>query len=94
MKNNSKDIPHYSLKNFRKIHQQEKVASSFGYNNLNIENRVKGFEVDSSEGLIRSVGPLKSEFCRISITVTGLLDMQIGLTNNVLLFLTLRMFRQ
>lgn len=80
MKNNVKDIPRYSLKNFRKIHrQEEETSSSFGYNKLNVENRIEGFELYSSEGLIGSVGPLKSEFYRVSITVTGSLDMQIGL---------------
>ena len=79
MKNKSKDIPQYSLKNFRNIHREEEARTSFGYNNLSIEKRITGFEMYSSEGLISSVGPLKSEFYRMSITVTGSLDMQIGL---------------
>ncbi|MFT4202806.1 MAG: helix-turn-helix domain-containing protein [Chitinophagaceae bacterium] len=79
MKNKPKDIPHYSLKNFRHIHRLDNTASSFGYNNIDISKKVDGFEMYSSEGLIQDIGPLKSEFFRISITVTGTLDMQIGL---------------
>ncbi len=79
MNNKSKDIPHYSLKNFRQIHRQDDATSSFGYNKIDISKRVEGFEVYSSEGLVSSIGPLKSEFYRMSITVTGTLDMQIGL---------------
>jgi AraC family transcriptional activator of pobA len=79
MTNKSKDIPHYSLKNFRPIHRKDDAASSFGYNKIDISKRVEGFEIYSSEGLVSSIGPLKSEFYRISITVTGTLDMQIGL---------------
>lgn len=79
MKNKSEDIPHYSLKNFRPIHRKDDTDSSFGYNKIELSKRVEGFEVYSSEGLVSSIGPLKSEFYRISITVTGTLDMQIGL---------------
>jgi AraC-like DNA-binding protein len=79
MKNKSTDIPHYNLKNFRHIHREDDTASSFGYNNIDIVKRVEGFELYSSEGLVSSVGPLKSEFYRVSLTVTGTLDMQIGL---------------
>lgn len=80
MKDKVRDIPHYSLKNFRKIHRQDiETTSAFGYNKLDAIDRVEGFELYSSEGLIRNVGPLKSEFYRMSITVSGTLDMQIGL---------------
>ena len=79
MNNKSKDIPHYTLKNFRPIHRQDDVSSSFGYNKIDPSNRIEGFEIYSSEGLISSIGPLKSEFYRISITAAGTLDMQIGL---------------
>jgi len=79
MKNKSKDIPHYNLKNFRQVHRQDDAASSFGYNKIDRSKRVEGFEVYSSEGLVSAVGPLKSAFYRISVTVTGTLDMRIGL---------------
>jgi len=79
MKTSLKNIPHYNLKNFRRIHRQDEVATSFGYNKLDVSYRVDGFELYSSEGLVSAVGPLKSEFYRMSITVTGTLDMQIGL---------------
>jgi AraC family transcriptional regulator, transcriptional activator of pobA len=79
MKNTSQQIPQYTLQNFRHIHRHEHVTAAFGYNNLDVLKRVAGFEMYSSEGLIGSVGPFKSAFYRISITVTGTLDMQIGL---------------
>lgn len=40
---------------------------------------IDGFELYSGEGLVGSVGPLRSAFYRMSITVSGELDMQIGL---------------
>jgi AraC family transcriptional regulator, transcriptional activator of pobA len=79
MKNSLKDIPQYNLNNFRKIHRRDDVTSAFGYNQLAFSKRITGFEIYSREGLVSDVGPLKSEFYRISITVTGTLDMQIGL---------------
>lgn len=79
MKNKSKDIPHYNLKNFRKLHRQDNVMSPFGHNKFDSTKAIDGFELYSSEGIVTSVGPLKSEFYRISITETGSLDMQIGL---------------
>lgn len=79
MKNIITDIPKYDLKKFRKVHRQEKTTSSFGYNQIEPSKKIEGFEIYSSEGLVGSVGPLKSEFYRVSITVQGSLDMQIGL---------------
>jgi AraC-like DNA-binding protein len=73
------DIPTYSLDNFRPVHRQEQVSSSFGYNNLDKSKFIPDFELYSSVGLVGSVGPLRSEFYRMSITVSGSLDMQIGL---------------
>jgi AraC family transcriptional regulator, transcriptional activator of pobA len=71
-------IPVYDLDKFRHIHRVE-TTSIFGYNNLDKSKRIEGFELYSSEGLIGSVGPLKSTFFRISVTVQGTLDMKIGL---------------
>jgi AraC family transcriptional activator of pobA len=79
MKNGLTDIPKYGLKQFRKVHRQETATSSFGYNQIDPNKVIEGFEMYSSEGLVGSVGPLKSEFYRVSITVQGSLDMQIGL---------------
>ncbi|MEO7043861.1 MAG: helix-turn-helix domain-containing protein [Ferruginibacter sp.] len=79
MKNNKAGIPKYNLKKFRPIHRQEDNSSSFGYNQIEKFKIIEGFEIYSSEGLIGSIGPLKSEFYRVSITVSGTLDMQIGL---------------
>jgi AraC family transcriptional activator of pobA len=72
------DIPQYDLPGFRGIHRKE-TPVAFGYNNLSESLRIAGFELYSSEGLISSIGPLKSDFYRISITCNGTLDMQIGL---------------
>ncbi len=79
MKNINADIPKYSLSKFRPVHRQEDIAPEFGYNNIGKFKIIEGFELYSSEGLIDTIGPLKSEFYRISLTVSGSLDMQIGL---------------
>lgn len=71
-------IPTYDLKDFRHEHRQA-TNSIFGYNNLAEEKRIPGFEIYSSEGLLSSVGPMRSLFFRVSICVTGALDMKIGL---------------
>lgn len=72
-------IPQYVLKGFRRLHRQEDDTSHFGYNNLESIHPVEGFELYSSRGLKPSLGPLKSAFYRISITITGNVDMQLGL---------------
>ena len=72
------DIPLYDLVKFRHVHR-EVTDSAFGYDNLDPAYRVPGFELYSSKGLIGSVGPLRSDFYRMSITCQGTLDMQIGL---------------
>jgi AraC family transcriptional activator of pobA len=72
-------IPQYVLKGFRRLHRQEDDTSNFGYNNLESIHPVEGFELYSSRGLKPSLGPLKSAFYRISITITGHVDMQLGL---------------
>ncbi len=79
MKNTVKDIPEYDLKNFKTVHRENEKTSSFGYNHIEVSKIVNGFEMYSSEGLVNSIGPLKSDFYRISITVKGSLDMKIGL---------------
>lgn len=71
-------IPKYKLEHFRAQHRLEYNGVPFGNNRLDAGKAVKGFELYSSEGLKGSVGPLKSEFYRISITISGTLDMQIG----------------
>jgi AraC family transcriptional activator of pobA len=79
MKPSKATIPKYDLDHFRHLHRMEDEPSVFGCNNLERSQFIPGFELYSSQGLIQSVGPLRSEFYRISITVTGTLDMQIGL---------------
>ena len=72
-------IPLYVLNDFRHLHRREGDTSDFGYNNLEAGKRIPGFEVYSSEGLRPAVGPLKSDFYRISITLSGSVDVQLGL---------------
>ena len=72
-------IPQYTLEQFRPVHRNKAASSSFGCNCLEKEKMIKGFELYSNEGLLRSIGPLKSTFYRISIHIKGTLDMQIGL---------------
>ena len=71
-------IPLYDLGAFKHVHRQP-TQSVFGYNNLEEHKRILGFEIYSSEGLVSSVGPLRSAFYRLSICITGRLDMNIGL---------------
>lgn len=78
MKSKKTDIPTYDLSKFKHVHR-EKTNSDFGYSNLDISKHVEGFELYSSKGLTSSVGPLKSNFYRISITIQGTVDMKIGL---------------
>lgn len=72
-------IPQYALKGFRHLHRQEDDTSDFGYNRLDAITPVEGFELYSSRGLKPSLGPLKSAFYRISITIAGSVDIRIGL---------------
>jgi AraC family transcriptional activator of pobA len=76
---NKPEIPQYVLNDFRHLHRQEGDTSGFGYNNLEAAKRIAGFEVYSSEGLRPALGPLKSDFYRISITLSGGVDVQLGL---------------
>jgi AraC family transcriptional regulator, transcriptional activator of pobA len=80
-KNKRTEIPQYNLDKFTPLHRHKNSSSLFGYNSIEQLKKIDGFEIYSSEGLISSMGPLKSEFYRISLTVTGTLDMQIGLEN-------------
>ena len=73
------EIPKYDLEQFRAVHRMKEGASGFGYNSLDRSRYIPGFELYSSSGLIRNVGPLRSAFYRLSLTVEGTLDMQIGL---------------
>lgn len=79
MKTTKANIPAYRLDKFRPIHRMEETTSSFGYNNKAVITPIPGFELYSSEGLIKSLGPLRSAFYRMSITISGTLDMQVGL---------------
>src|SRR5277367_6789902 len=79
MKTRKADIPKYDLDHFRHVHRVEDEPSVFGCNNLSRDRFIPGFELYSSQGLVTSVGPLRSEFYRISLSVTGTLDMWIGL---------------
>jgi AraC family transcriptional activator of pobA len=78
-KSRKADIPTYALGDFRHVHRVPDDKSEFGYNSLARSKFIDGFELYSSSGLVGSVGPLRSAFYRISLTVTGGLDMQIGL---------------
>jgi hypothetical protein len=79
MKSKKPEIPSYKLDKFKPVHRHSGSTSLFGYNNIDKAKVIDGFEIYSSDGLISSMGPLKSEFYRVSITVTGTLNMQIGL---------------
>jgi AraC family transcriptional activator of pobA len=73
------DIPRYELGDFRHVHRVPGEGEDFGCNLLDRSRFVPGFELYSRSGVVESVGPLRSAFYRVSITVSGGLDMQIGL---------------
>jgi len=72
-------IPFYQLEGFRSHHRRPDDTSSFGYNNLSPAKMIPGFELYSSAGIKPGMGPLKSAFYRINITISGTLDIYIGL---------------
>lgn len=76
-----KQIPQYKLDDqYRSIHREEGIGDAFGYNQLPRELRIPDFELYSSEGLVRTrMGPLRSEFYRVGLTVRGSCDVQLGL---------------
>jgi len=75
-----KQIPQYKLDDhYRPVHRIEETATAFGYNQLDPLLRIKDFELYSSDGLTASMGPLRSEFYRIGITLRGTIDVQLGL---------------
>lgn len=57
-----RNIPVYSLNKFNPVHRQSNVSTSFGYKNIEKEKMIDGFEIYSSDGLVNSMGPLKSDF--------------------------------
>lgn len=70
-------IPTYKLDAFRPTHREEGDNSDFGTTG---SLPIAGFELYSSQGLKRTaMGPFRSAFYRVSITITGTVDMQIGL---------------
>jgi len=74
------DIPQYKLdEHYISIHRVPESVSAFGYSGLDHRLRVKDFELYSSEGLTSSMGPLRSEFYRIGVTIRGSCDCQLGL---------------
>ncbi|SJZ62977.1 AraC-type DNA-binding protein [Chitinophaga eiseniae] len=74
-----KEIPQYGLEASRQLHRLPGDTSAFGYNNLPAAARIKGFELYSSEGVRAQMGPLKSDYYRISISVRGVTEIQLGL---------------
>ncbi|MHA4808216.1 helix-turn-helix domain-containing protein [Flavitalea flava] len=75
-----KQIPVYKLdQEYHSIHRNEEKSSPFGYNALSPSLRIKDFEIYSSDGLKASMGPLRSEFYRIGLTLQGHCDVQLGL---------------
>jgi len=59
------------------------TPGAFGYNNLAPSLRIPDFELYSSEGLHSAIGPLRSEFYRIGLTVRGHCDVQLGLEHYI-----------
>jgi AraC-like DNA-binding protein len=74
------EIPQYKLDDhYISVHRKQEPVSTFGYSQLDSRLRIKDFELYSSEGLTSSIGPLRSEFYRIGLTLRGSCDVQLGL---------------
>jgi len=74
------EIPQYKLdERYHSIHRTSAPAPAFGYNQLETSLRIKDFELYSSVGLTSSMGPLRSEFYRVGLTLRGTCDVQLGL---------------
>lgn len=85
MKAGKATIPTYALDHFRHVHRtDDQPVPDFGCNKLPSSQYIPGFELYSGRGVAHTVGPLRSDFYRISITVKGTLDMQIGLQHHKL----------
>ncbi len=72
-------IPKYQLGQFYPVHRAAPGQVDFGYNNLDTHLRIADFELYCSEGLAQSMGPLKSAFYRVGLTLRGSCDVQLGL---------------
>lgn len=74
------DIPQYKLdQHYHSVHRIEGTPTAFGYNKLDPSLRIKDFELYSSEGLVPNMGPLRSAFYRVGLTIRGHCDVQLGL---------------
>lgn len=74
------EIPQYKLDDqYHSIHRTSAPAPAFGYHQLEPSLRIKDFELYSSLGLASSMGPLRSEFYRVGLTLRGSCDVQLGL---------------
>jgi len=74
------EIPQYKLdEHYISVHRTQEPVPVFGYSGLASHLRIKDFELYSSEGLTSSMGPLRSAFYRIGITMRGSCDVQLGL---------------
>ncbi|PUZ27491.1 transcriptional regulator, AraC family [Chitinophaga costaii] len=72
-------IPTYNLKTSRAVHREPVQQDDFGYNNLPENRRIKGFELYSNHGMRPAIGPLRSTFYRMGISMRGTADVQLGL---------------
>src|SRR5580692_7299215 len=74
------DIPQYKLdQHYHSVHRIDEAATEFGYNRLAASLRIPDFELYSSEGLVPNMGPLRSAFYRVGLTMRGHCDVQLGL---------------
>ncbi|HVI43360.1 MAG TPA: AraC family transcriptional regulator [Chitinophaga sp.] len=80
-KNNTsrETIPVYILEDFKEVHRHDDTGTGFGYNSIEEDKKINGFEIYSSAGVKPVIGPLKSDFYRVCITIHGTADTQIGL---------------
>jgi AraC family transcriptional regulator, transcriptional activator of pobA len=76
-----KKIPQYHLdERHRPLHREEGSFLPFGNNAPGLVNRVRGFELYSSDGLrMQPMGPFRCDFYRIGLVLRGSCRLQMGL---------------
>ncbi len=77
--NHRQKIPNYDLEEFRYLHRGLSDPSDFGYSNLSADKKIEGFEMYSTQGVVEQLNPVRSKFFRLGFTVSGSVEVKIGL---------------
>ncbi|WP_165806464.1 helix-turn-helix domain-containing protein [Chitinophaga parva] len=72
-------IPVYNLRNALHAHRDPGQPGDFGYASLPETRRIAGFELYSNRGMLPAIGPIRSSFYRMGLSMRGTCDVQLGL---------------